>query len=370
MKKIKTIKDFRLKGKRVLLRCDFNVPSDKQGFIEDDFRIKQTIPTIEYLLEQGAEAVLMSHLSDEGASLKPIKERLEQILNRPIIFAEDYKKPLGPGNLFLLENLRINKGEEENNKEFAKELSKLGDIYINDSFGVCHREHASIVAITEYLPSGAGLLLQKEIESLSRALSDPKRPLVFVVGGAKLSSKIKVINNFLKKGDKVLVGGKIANTILIMKKKLNRSTSEEINQKIKLNSKKLILPVDVIASDDEVNAHSVFIEKAGGEEMLLDIGPQTIENFKSIIKTAKTIVWAGPLGYFENPLFERGTKAIASEIADSRAFKIVGGGDTLNALAKYNLREKFDHISTGGGAMLAFLAGEKLPGIEALCQKK
>lgn len=310
---MKTLKDFNVKNKRVLVRCDFNIPLDEKENIADDFRIKQTIPTIEYLLKNEAKVILMSHLAN-NKSLFVIEERLE--------------KYLGSEEFTLLENLRFNKGEKENDDNFAKELAQLGDIYINDAFGVCHRKHASVVGVPKYLPSGAGFLLEKEIEVLSKVLKKPERPLVAIIGGNKIESKAKVIEQFLEKADYVLIGGRIA-------------------EQIKDKSNKLYIPVD---------------SKNG-----FDIGPKTIKIFSEIIKKARTILWAGPLGKFEDSVYEQGTKKVAKLIVkNNQAFKIAGGGDTIFALTKFGLRDKFDHISTGGGAMLQFLSGEELPGLKAL----
>ncbi len=312
---MKTLKDFDVKNKLVLIRCDFNIPLDKKGNITDDFRIKQTIPTIEYLLRNEAKVILMSHLAG-NRHLNVIWKRVKKYLKT------------NTKEVVFLDNLRLNEGEKENSDEFAKELAKLGDIYINDAFGVCHRKHASVVGIPKYLPSGAGFLLEKEIKVLSKVLESPERPLVAIIGGIKIESKAKVIEQFLEKADYVLIGGKIA-------------------YNLNLTSSKLHLPVDY--KDD------------------LDIGPKTIEMFSEIIRKAKMIVWAGPLGKFEDPVYEQGTKEIAEEISkNDKAFKIAGGGDTIFALTKFRLRDKFDHISTGGGAMLQFLSGEELPGLKAL----
>jgi len=308
---MKTIKDFDLKNKRVLVRCDFNVPFDDKEKITDDFRIEQTLPTLKFLQKKGAKLILMSHLAD-GKSLDPVWKKIK-------IKAK------------FLDNLRLDKREKENSDEFAKELADLADIYINDAFGVCHRKHASVSAITKYLPSGAGLLLEKELKILNKVLESPKIPLVAIIGGTKLESKAKVIDNFLKIADYVLIGGKIG----------------EASELKKLKYSKLILPEDYV--DD------------------FDIGPKTIKRFEEIIKTAGTVVWAGPMGKFEEKKYEDGTKKIAKAIIkNKKAFKIAGGGDTLFALKKFKLRKGFNHLSTGGGAMLAFLAGEELPGLKAL----
>ncbi|OGZ17955.1 MAG: hypothetical protein A2V72_00450 [Candidatus Nealsonbacteria bacterium RBG_13_37_56] len=311
--KMKTIKNFNFKNKRVFVRCDFNVPLDSKGNVVDDFRIQQTVPTLKYLQDKGARLILASHRSD-NKNLASTWLRLKKYL--------DLKEAE------FLDNLRLNKGEEENDDNFAKQLAGLAEIYINDAFGVCHRAHASVVGLPKYLPSGAGFLLEREVEVLFQVLENPKRPLVIIVGGAKIESKSRVINNFLNKADQILVGGKI-------------------NQAFKIDS-----PTVYFAIDNNKN---------------LDIGPKTIKMFSNIIKKAGTIVWAGPLGCFEKPLYQNGTKEIAREITkNKKAFKIVGGGDTIFALVKFGLRDKFDHVSTGGGAMLSFLAGEKLPGLQAL----
>lgn len=310
---MRTIKNFDFRNKRVFVRCDFNVPLDSKGEVIDDFRIRQTVPSLKYLQEKGAKLILASHRSDDQ-NLTSAWLRLKEYL--------DLKEAE------LLDNLRLNKGEEENDDNFTKELASRADIYINDAFGVCHRFHASVVGLPKYLPSGAGFLLEKEIKVLSQVLENPKRPLVVIVGGAKIESKAKVIDNFLDKADQILIGGKII-------------------KGVKINSPKLCLAVD--------------------DNKGLDIGPETIKIFSDIIKKAKTIVWAGPLGRFEDPLYQMGTKEISREIVkNKKAFKVAGGGDTTFALVKFGLRDKFDHVSTGGGAMLSFLSGERLPGLEVL----
>jgi 3-phosphoglycerate kinase len=386
---MKTVRDFDLKGKRVLVRCDFNVPQNEQGEIEDTFRIKQTLPTIQYLKDNGAKVVLMSHLGDPKGekdlkfSLAPVGKKLEEYLGCDIKMADDCVGDdlreeilkMNDGEIMLLENLRFYAEEEKNDTEFSRKLSQLADIYINDAFGTCHRKHASVYGITNYLPSGAGLLLEKEIKVLGKVLSSPQRPLVAIIGGAKISSKAVLIKQFLDNADNVILGGKIANTILILKNILTgRSIPadedlEEIKQ-IDLTSTKLHLPIDVVASANlkgDAGLHESAPGSVRPDEMVLDIGPETIAMFSKIIGEAKMIVWAGPMGLFENKHFEAGTRDIALAIANNtNAYKIVGGGDTLNAISKYNLLDKFDHISTGGSATLNFLSNEKLPGIEAL----
>jgi len=404
---MRTLKDFNLKGKRVLVRCDFNVPLSEKGEmakrasssslssfpkemkILDDFKIKKTIPTIEYLIEKGAKVILMSHLGRpegkvvESLRLTPIQDKLMEYLDFSITKTkdcigkeiEDWINQMQPGEILLLENLRFHKEEEENNDNFAKELTKLGDIYINDAFADCHRNHTSIVGIPKYLPSGAGLLLEKEIKVLSKVLENPWRPLITIIGGVKIASKIKVISQFLEKADHLLLGGEIANAILVVKgvsigQPLPEKEVIKKIEKISLTNPKLHLPIDGIISLrtlEEGYLREGAIGTVRKEEKIYDIGIETIKVFKEIIKLAKMIVWSGPLGMFENEKFEKGTKEIAEVISRNHfAFKIAGGGDTISALNKFNLIDKFDYVSTGGGAMLEFLAGEKLPGIEAL----
>lgn len=388
----KTLKDFDVKSKRVLVRCDLNVPLDTNGKIEDDFRIKQALPTIEYLIKNNAKIILMSHFGEpkgekvDSLRLTSVQEKLTELLINSVKKATDCigrrtKKQtfkIKEGEVLLLENLRFHKEEEENNPEFGKELAQMGDIYINDAFGVSHRTHASIVEVPKHLPSGAGFLLEKEIKILSRVLEKPWRPLVVIVGGVKISSKIKVIKRFLEEADHLLIGGKIANTILTVKGFCvgkpwpPEEVAEEI-EKFSLTSTRLHLPVDALVSPDK-SGQLYIRESAPGkvrkDEMLLDIGPETIKIFSTIIRTAKMIIWSGPLGFFEEPLFEEGTKAIAQEVVrNHQAFKIIGGGDTIFALSKMGLIEKFDHVSTGGGAMLNFLSGEELPGLKALAHE-
>ncbi|MBU3942777.1 phosphoglycerate kinase [Patescibacteria group bacterium] len=312
MTKMKIIKDINVRNKRVLVRCDFNVPLDDQGNVVDDFRIKQTLPTLKYLQGENAKIILISHRSDKRSLDSAWKRLGEYIDTREIKF---------------LDNLRLNKGEEMNDDKFAKELAGLADVYVNEAFGVCHREHASIVGVPKYLPSVAGFLLQKEVKILSKVLEDPERPFVAIIGGAKLESKAKVIDKFLEIADQVLIGGKIGFAL-------------------KIKSEKLFIPTDYV--DD------------------FDIGPETIETFTNIIKKAKSVVWAGPMGKFEESKYQKGSKVIAEEIIKSGAFSVVGGGDTIAVLNKLNLKDKFNHVSTGGGAMLAFLAGDELPGLKAL----
>lgn len=389
---MKKLKDFDVKNKRVLVRCDFNVPLDEKGDVYNEYRIKETLPTIQYLIKNKAKVVLMSHLGEpdgkviESLKLDSIAEKLSKYLKVDIKKAEDcvgkelekMSLDMEPGEVMLLENLRFHKEEKENDRAFAQKLAMLGDIYINDAFSVSHREHASVCAITDFLPSGIGFLFEKEIKVLSRVLKNPWRPLVSIIGGAKIETKTGFIKELLKESDHVLIGGKIANVILTVKGICigrpwpEKEVADEV-MGLDLTSTKLHLPVDAIISPDNTGKDYIIkaaVGKAKKEELILDIGPETIDFFSNIIKKAKMIVWSGPMGYFENPAFSLGTKEIAEAVSrNHKAYKIIGGGDTIAAVSKLKLLDKFDHVSTGGGAMLSFLSREKLPGLEALNKK-
>lgn len=388
MFKFKTLKDINVKNKRVLVRVDFNLSLDDDGKITDDFRIKEALSTIEYLLKKGTKVILMSHLGDpEGKFVKKLKtdviqNRLLEYLDYSIVKAkdcigkeiEDWTKEMQPGEILLLENLRFHHEEEANDIKFAKSLAKLGDIYVNEAFGVSHRKHASIVGVPKFLPSVAGFCLQKEVEELSRVLFEPKRPLVVIIGGAKVSTKIKVIEKFLKKADKLLLGGALINTVFAAKGfSLGKSFIEknvfEIVEKLNLENPKIQLPNDFVCQNSEISVRGINAVKEN--ESVFDIGPQSVELFLESIREAKTIVWNGPLGLIEKKPFNKGTEAIAKAIIKSRAYSIVGGGDTVVFIRKLGLEKKFKYVSTGGGAMLDYLAHETLPGIEALkkCKK-
>lgn len=385
---MKFLKDFDVKSKKVLVRCDFNVPISDAGEILNDFRIKQTLPTIKYLSENKAKVILMSHLDDPDGrdmkfSLAPVAKKLSELLSFEVKIADDcigekvkeMSDSLKEGEVLLLENLRFHKEEKENSEDFSKKLASLADIYINDAFGACHRPHASVVGVAKLLPSGAGMLLESEINVLSKVLDNPEKPLVAVIGGVKIGSKLGMIKEFLAKADNILVGGKIAETILIVKgicvgrEMPEKEIADEVS-KIDLTSQKVHLPVDAIISANlsgDVYVKEAAIGKTRRDELMLDIGPETVNIFAPIISEAKTIIWAGPMGMFENEKFEAGTKRIADLIVkNTDAYKVVGGGDTVSAVEKFNMFNKFDHVSSGGGAMLAFLGKEKLPGIEAL----
>lgn len=391
-----SIKDLDLKGKRVFLRVDFNVPLDEEGKIRDDTRIKSSLPTINYLIEKKAKLITASHLGrpkgkyDPKLSLKPVAGRLSELIGREVILAPDVigdealklKKGLREGQVLLLENLRFHAEETANDSCFAQHLAQEVDYYVNDAFGSCHRAHASVVAITQYVrKSAAGFLLEKEVEYLSKAIHSPRKPYVAILGGAKVSDKIPVIENLLNKADSILIGGAMAYTFFKAQGfEVGRSLVEEdkIDLAAHLLSRAEEKKVNIYLPSD----HRVAAEKEPGAEvktvdsfpippnlMALDIGPKTIEKYSEIIAKAKTIFWNGPLGVFEIDEFSQGTMEIAKAVAKSQAISIVGGGDSVAAVYKAGVTEKISHISTGGGASLEFIANETLPGIEALAEK-
>jgi phosphoglycerate kinase len=382
-----SLKDFNFQGKRVLLRCDFNVPI-KDGKVLDDFRIKRTLPTLLYLKKSGAKIILLSHLGRPSTktkkfSLAPVASKLEELLKEKVKFSKtciskklkkEIKK-LKPGEILLLENLRFEKGEEANDENFAKSLAELGDVYVSEAFSVVHRNHASVAILPKLLPHFVGFDFLKEIEVLSQVLENPQHPLVVIIGGTKIASKIKIAERFLKIADHLLLGGYLAHIILRVKgicigKPWPEEEVVKIIKNLDLTNPKLHLPVDVIVSPDqtgEIYTRQTSLGSVRKEEEIFDIGKETIQSFREILKPAKTIFWAGPLGYCEREKFSQGTKQVAEIVVRNyEAYKVVGGGDTISALRKFNLLDKFSFVSTGGGAMLAFLAGKKLPGLEAL----
>ena len=393
----KTIRDVNVEGKRVFVRCDFNVPLDENGKITDENRIQGALPTIKYLLDHGAKVVLASHLGrpkngpEAKFSLKPVAERLNQLLGGKVTMAndvigEDAQKKVAAlknGEAVLLENVRFHKEEEKNDPEFAKKLASFADIFVNDAFGTAHRAHASTEGISHFVKTSvAGFLIEKELEVMGGALADPKRPFVAILGGAKVSDKIGVINNLLEKVDKLLIGGAMAYTFIVAKGgKVGMSKLEadkvdlakELLEKAKAKGVELYLPVDtVIAQEFKADAESKVCETMAipdGWEGL-DIGPKTAELFAGVIKTAKTVIWNGPMGVFEFPKFAVGTKAVAQALADNpEAITIIGGGDSAAAIEQLGYADKVTHISTGGGASLEVLEGKVLPGIACLNDK-
>lgn len=393
----KSLRDLDFAGKRVLVRCDFNVPMDENGKITDDIRITSSLPTINYLIEKGAKVILMSHLGrpkgepNKKYSLKAVAERLTQLLEKQVIFAEDdnvvsdaVKKQVEAmenGDVLLLENTRYRKEEEKNGEGFAKDLASLGELYVNDAFGTSHRAHASNVGVSTYLPSAVGFLVEKEISIMGKALEAPERPFVAILGGAKVSDKIGVIENLINKVDTIIVGGGMAYTFLKAQGyEIGKSLLEEdkidlakdLLEKAKANNVKLMLPVDVVVAKEfknDTEFKTVKIENMPEDMMGLDIGEESINLFSNSIKEAKTVIWNGPMGVFEMENFAKGTELIAKAMAESNAITIVGGGDSASAVEKSGYAEKMTHISTGGGASLELLEGKILPGIEAISEK-
>jgi phosphoglycerate kinase len=387
-----TIQDLDLQGKRVFVRVDFNVPI-KGSKVTDDLRIREALPTIRYGIEHGAILVLASHLGRPKGkpkpefSLAPVAERLSELLGKKVLFATDCIGPdvekvvraAQPGDVVLLENLRFHPEEEANDPGFAKQLAALTPLYVNDAFGSAHRAHASTEGITRHVQqAAAGFLMEKELRYLGGALESPQRPFVAILGGAKISDKIEVIENLLGKVDHLLIGGAMMFTFL---KSQGKSIGKSLCEVDKLDlarelleraQSRISLPVDAVAGfglDDEASAHVVPSGEIPEEEMGLDIGPKTATAYAAIIRLAKTIVWNGPMGVFEKDAFASGTIAIARAVADSQAVSIIGGGDSAAAVAKAGLADQITHISTGGGASLEFLAGQTLPGVAALSDK-
>ena len=389
----KTIMDVDAAGKKILLRCDFNVPQDKEtGAITSDKRIVAALPTIEYLLQKGAAVIACSHLGKpkgewkEKLTLKPVAERLSELLGKPVIFAKDIvgedakakAAALKGGEIMLLENLRFDPREEKNDAGFAKELADMAELYVSDAFGTVHRAHASTAGIAAYLPAVSGLLVAKELEIMGSALNNPKRPFVAVLGGAKVSDKIGVINNLLEKADTIIIGGGMAYTFakaqggsignsLCENDKLDYAL--EMIEKAKKNGVKLLLPTDTVAAKEfaaDADSTVVSTMEIPADMEGLDIGPKTTEAFCAAVKGAGTVVWNGPMGVFEFEKFAKGTRAMAQALADSGAVTIIGGGDSAAAVEQMGFAEKITHISTGGGASLEFLEGLELPGVACL----
>lgn len=381
------LRNIELKDKRVFLRADFNEPIEN-GKLVDDFKIRASLETIEYLIKQKTKIILASHLGRpsgqvvEELRLNPIAERLSKLLDRPIKKLDDSVGPqveeavsqMKEGEIILLENIQFNPGEKEKSEEYIKALAKLADVFVLDAFGQSHRDYASISGLAKVLPSYAGLLLEKEIKNLKSILKNPQRPFTVVIGGAKISTKIKFIKRFLETSDDLILGGALANTVISAKGfAIGKSVSEEEMveevKRLNLTDTKLHIPVDVIVSVDssgQAPAKIAPVGKTEEEEMILDIGPDTVSLFSKIINRSGTVIWNGPMGLFEIDKFAAGSKIVAEQIAKSSCFSVVGGGDSITLLNKLGLLGKINHISTGGGAMLSFLSGEKLPGIEAL----
>lgn len=393
----KTIRDIELKGKRVLIRCDFNVPLDSNQNITDDTRIRAALPTLEYMIEHGAKVVVMSHLGRPKGkaaaefSLAPVAVRLSELLGKPVEFADcdvvidDAVKAkaasLKDGDVLLLQNVRFRKEETDNDAGFAKDLAKLGDVFVQEAFGTAHRAHASTAGIANYLPCVSGFLIEKEVKFLGSALQNPQRPFVAIMGGAKVGDKIKVIENLLTKVDTLIIGGGMSYTFYkAMGLEIGTSILDADNidlakmllEKASSLNVKFLLPVDIVCADEFSNdaKHKTYSrDKIPSGMMGLDIGEETIKLYSEEIAKAKTVVWNGPMGVFEMENFAKGTKAIAEALAISDATTIIGGGDSAAAVEQFGLADKMSHISTGGGASLEFLEGKILPGISIIEEK-
>ena len=392
----KTVRDVELNGVKVLCRCDFNVPM-KDGEITDDFRIVAALPTIKYLIENKACVILMSHMGKPKGepkpelSLVPVARRLEELLGQKVKFAacptviDDEVRAMAanlqPGEVMLLENTRYRAEETKSEEPFTGELASLGELFVNDAFGTAHRDHSSTAGIARYLPTVSGFLIEKEVKFLGDALESPERPLLAILGGAKVETKIPVMENLLGKVDQILIGGGMSYTFFkaqgyeIGKSLLDADSIEftkEILAKAKDAGVEILLPVDTVCTDDFEANNVVEVhdsDKIPADMMGMDIGPKTIAKYQEVIANAKTIVWNGPMGVFENPKFEAGTKAIAQALADSDATTIIGGGDSAAAVEQFGLKDKMTHVSTGGGASMEFLEGRDLPGIACIEEK-
>jgi len=392
----KNVKDVDVAGKKVLLRCDFNVPQDKAtGAITDDKRIRAALPTIQYLLDQGAAVIACSHLGkpkngpEEKFSLKPVAARLSELAGRDVVMAADVVGPdaqakaaaLKPGEILLLENTRFEKGETKNDPELAKAMAAMADVYVSDAFGAVHRAHASTAGVAAYLPAVSGFLIEKELEIMGGALADPKRPLVAILGGSKVSSKIGVINHLLDIADMIIIGGGMAYTFA---KAQGGSVGEsllesdwldycnEMTAKAREKGVKLLLPVDTVIADSfDANANSKVVKNGEIPDgwQGLDIGPETVRLYCAAVKDAGTVIWNGPMGVFEFEKFAVGTKAVAEALSQTSAITIIGGGDSAAAVQQLGYADKMTHISTGGGASLEFMEGKELPGVACLLDK-
>lgn len=391
----KALRDIDVRGKRVLVRVDFNVPLDTgTREIADDTRIRESLPTINYLIDNKATVILCSHLGrpkarEKESSLAPVAQRLSQLLGREVKMAPDcigteveqLAANLKEGEVLLLENLRFHAAEEKNDPAFAQALARLADVFVNDAFGTAHRAHASTVGVTAYLPSVAGFLIEKELEIMGKALDNPDRPFAAITGGAKISDKIAVLENILEKVDSLIVAGGMAATFLTaLKHDMGQSLVEkekvgiaqQLMDKAAARGINLLLPQDVVVADSfDANANSkvVSVDNVPSGWYVMDIGPKTIDLFQAVLKDSKTIIWNGPIGVFEFPQFRKGTQAIASLLGSLNATTIIGGGSTAEAVQELGLADKMTHVSTGGGASLAFLEGKPLPGIAALLDR-
>jgi phosphoglycerate kinase len=384
----KTVHDIDIKNKTIVLRAMLNVPI-KDGKVGDKMRLKAALPTISYLISQGAKIILISHHSHEGQSLEPVAGALSELVGRPVAFASDCigevalaaVKALPSGGLLMLENLRFHPEEEANDEEFARTLASYGDIYVNDDFTTCHRSHASLVGIPKFIPAVAGLEVEEEVNTITSSIDNPKRPLVAIAGGAKISTKVPIISFLLDKVDVLFVGGAMANTFLLAKGlevgnslvELDQvETAKQIIKSAEEKGKTLLLPIDVVVTTDVKEALNVRVMLAGDvgiDDIIADLGPMSVLQLNEVIKPEGSVIWNGPIGIAEQKEFANGTEMVAEEIISSGAFSIVGGGDTADYVDGAGLADKFGFVSTGGGASLELMSGNTLPGIAALLDK-
>lgn len=390
---VKSIKDFDIKGKRVFFRFDFNVPLDSAGIVKDATRITRALPTLEYAISQGARCILASHLGRPKGerkpemSLRPVARKLEELLGKKVTFVDDCIGPeveqavgaMKDGDVLFLENLRFHAEETKNDPGFSAKLASLADVYVNDAFGTAHRAHCSTVGVPELVTEkGAGLLMKEELDNLEKALSNPVSPVLAIFGGAKVSDKIEVLNNIVNRMDVILIGGGMANTFLVSQGvSMGASrvetdmvqTAKDIMEAASRKGARVLLPVDVVTSsslEDESSPKLVDVKEVPADQMALDIGPRTVNEFETEIQKAGTIVWNGPMGVFESEAFKKGTMAIAKAVANSKAFSVVGGGDSVRAVMQAGISDRISYISTGGGAFMEFMEGKTLPGVSAL----
>ena len=390
---VKSIKDLDIKGKRVFFRFDFNVPLDSAGIVKDATRITRALPTLEYAISQGARCILASHLGRPKGermpemSLRPVARKLEELVGKKVTFVDDCIGPeveqavgaMKDGDVLFLENLRFHAEETKNDPGFSAKLASLADVYVNDAFGTAHRAHCSTVGVPELVTEkGAGLLMKEELDNLEKALSNPVSPVLAIFGGAKVSDKVEVLNNIVNRMDVILIGGGMANTFLVSQgvgmgaSRVETDmvqTAKDIMEAASRKGARVLLPVDVVTSsslEDESSPKLVDVKEVPAGQMALDIGPRTVNEFETEIQKAGTIVWNGPMGVFESEAFKKGTMAIAKAVANSKAFSVVGGGDSVRAVMQAGISDRISYISTGGGAFMEFMEGKTLPGVSAL----
>lgn len=390
----KTIRDIDVDNKRIVLRADWDVPAAEDGSVTDDFRIKASLPTVNYLLDRGCSVVVLSKRGrpdgpSRQLSMEPVAKKASEILGKPVKFVDDLTgetaqkavKELQPKEILLLQNTRFYPEEKIGDENFAKTLAGYGEIFVFDAFAMAHRSEASVTGIDKFLPSVSGLLIEKEITELSKAIDNPKKPVLAITGGAKLETKLPLLENFMNFADHIVVAGIMANILLFAQSysvgksvfdEADLSMAEEVLQKAREAGVKFVLPLSSIAvgkSLKDTERREVRLDEIAADDLILDYGQESLNEVKELISNAHTIIWNGPLGYYENPLFAKGSQKVAKAIADSSASSIVGGGDTADVVNSLGLADKFTHVSTGGGASLDFMSGKKLPGVEALLDK-